>query len=207
MKPVFRNSPTTLRKSPVTRRPWTRLRTFMRLFNVSWLAYSFLFYSLSTQASSGDRSSGFQWCLAERMASQCASQLSTTHSTPPPWQTLALRITRWTCEDDCKYHCAHRMTSKALASNGGQRVEQYYGKWAFWRLWGMQEPASVLFSLMNFAAHLSGGLKLQRGIKTGHPMKGYYLAFTLSNLNLWIWSTIFHTRGRFSFSKISRPWH
>jgi hypothetical protein len=87
------------------------------------------------------------------------------------------------------------MTSKALASNGAQKVEQYYGKWPFWRLWGMQEPASVLFSLMNFAAHLSGGLELQRGMKAGHPMKGYYLAFTFSNLNLWIWSAVFHTRG------------
>jgi len=166
----------------------------MRLPVTPWLAYLLLLHCLQTQASSGDRSHGFQRCLAKKMALQCAQQ-ATAGPTSPSWQTLSLRITRWTCEDDCKYHCAHVMTSKALASNGSQRVEQYYGKWAFWRLWGMQEPASVFFSLANFVAHLRGGLKLQRELERGHPMKSYYLGFTLSNLNLWIWSAIFHTRG------------
>jgi len=32
----------------------------------------------------------------------------------------------------------------------GEPVQQYYGKWPFWRLLGMQEPASLLFSTLNF---------------------------------------------------------
>jgi hypothetical protein len=36
----------------------------------------------------------------------------------------------------------------------GQPVQKYFGKWPFRRLLGMQEPAAVLFSLANLAAHL-----------------------------------------------------
>lgn len=161
--------------------------------HIPWLAVSLLFYCLAVQASSGDRNPGFQWCLAERAASQCAPRVLSMRSTPA-WQTLSLRITRWTCEDDCKYQCAHHMTSEALASDGRTPVEQYYGKWAFYRLWGMQEPASVLFSLFNFGAHLTGGLRLLREMDEGHPMRSFYLVFILCNLNLWIWSAVFHTR-------------
>lgn len=165
----------------------------MRISTISWLAVLLFLHCHIVTASSGDRDPMFQWCLAERMASQCAPHMLPMHSTLP-WRTLSLRITRWTCEDDCKYQCTHRMTSKALASKGWP-VEQYYGKWAFWRLWGMQEPASVLFSLLNFFAHLRGGLELRRRMGRRHPMRGYYLGFMVSNLNLWIWSAVFHTRG------------
>ena len=100
------------------------------------------------------------------------------------------------------YHCTHVMTNKALAEK--RRVEQFHGKWAFWRLWGMQEPASVLFSLLNLYAHIRGGQKLQRRIPRWHPMKPYYLGFTLSNINLWIWSAVFHTRGeRIAWSNVT----
>ena len=175
----------------------------MRISSFSWLAYWLLLHCLTVQASSGDRSSGFQWCLAERMALQCAPHMLSMRPAPP-WQTFSLRITRWTCEDDCKYQCAHRMTSKALASKGRTPVEQYYGKWAFWRLWGMQEPASALFSLLNFSAHLKGGLELRRGMSQRHPMKNFYLGFTLANLNLWVWSAVFHTRGEYGKSIIQK---
>lgn len=142
-------------------------------------------------ASSGDRDRAFQWCLAKRMAQQChPATIASSH--PPKWQTLALRLTRWSCEDDCKYQCSHEMTTKALAEN--RRREQYYGKWAFWRFCGMQEPASVFFSLLNLYVHIQGGRKLQRQTPPRHAMKPYYLAFTLSNVNLWIWSAVFHTR-------------
>lgn len=36
----------------------------------------------------------------------------------------------------------------------GRRMVQFNGKWPFYRFMGMQEPASVLFSLLNmFAFH------------------------------------------------------
>src|ERR1700761_1837035 len=92
--------------------------------------------STGTYASSGDRNTGFQRCLSEKISKQCRSQ--DFYQNLP----LTLRLTRWSCEDDCKYQCSHIMTNRAVKHQ--QRIEQYYGKWAFWRFLGMQEPASVL---------------------------------------------------------------
>jgi len=138
-------------------------------------------------ASSGDRDPSFQSCLSQRVLDQCRAP------SPSP---LALRLTRRTCEDECKYQCSHIMTDNAILE--GRRPEQFYGKWAFWRFLGMQEPASVLFSLMNLWAHVRGGRNIRRRIRKGHPMRRYYLGFTAASLNLWIWSSVFHTRGKYS---------
>src|SRR5882762_3102109 len=89
-------------------------------------------------ASSGDRSSKFQDCVLGCSANTCQSS-----STLP----FALQITRWTCTDDCKYKCMHAITDQSIQQ--GDEIEQYFGKWPFWRLGGMQEPASVAFSLLN----------------------------------------------------------
>ena len=59
----------------------------------------------------------------------------------------------------------------------------------------MQEPASVLFSLMNLYAHMKGLESVKTRITDGHPMKGYYRLWALVNINAWIWSSVFHTRG------------
>jgi post-GPI attachment to proteins factor 3 len=143
-----------------------------------------LVFAASAHASSGDRDDAFQSCLSHRISEQCRTP------TPLPFP---LQLMRWTCEDDCKYQCTHIMTDKALSE--GRRPAQFYGKWAFWRFLGMQEPASVVFSLMNLWAHVRGGRKLRRRIRKDHPMKWYYLVFTIVSLNLWIWSAVFHTRG------------
>lgn len=138
-------------------------------------------------ASSGDRSEDFQYCVAK-----CASNFC-----QPPQSVvlpLALRLTHWTCTDDCKYSCMHDITDQEIQR--GADIQQYYGKWPFWRFAGMQEPASVAFSLINLWSHVRGGLKIQRGIPDTHPMKSYYLFWCFTGINAWIWSSVFHTRGK-----------
>ncbi|KAF7298467.1 Post-GPI attachment to proteins factor 3 [Mycena kentingensis (nom. inval.)] len=130
-------------------------------------------------ASWGDRSSEFQNCLTRCSPSQCSL-------------SLPLRITRWTCEDNCKYTCMHEITTRDKKL--GDRVHQYYGKWPFWRLLGMQEPASVAFSCLNFWAHWRGLARVRREIPDGHPMKRYYILWAFTGMNAWIWSAVFHTR-------------
>ncbi|KAG9007385.1 hypothetical protein FRB94_014412 [Tulasnella sp. JGI-2019a] len=76
------------------------------------------------------------------------------------------------------------------------RVEQYYGKWPFWRFLGMQEPASVLFSLLNMLAHIEGERNLMRRISKNHPMRPYYAIYVALGINTWVWSAIFHTRDK-----------
>ncbi|KAI6140430.1 Per1-like protein [Pisolithus tinctorius] len=133
-------------------------------------------------ASSGDRSSDFQNCL-----SKCVGRCH-------PWTVLSLdlRLTRWTCTDDCKYTCMHMLTDNAVRD--GKPIQQYYGKWPFWRFLGMQEPASVAFSLWNMWFHLQGARQISRRIPAAHPMKPYYLTWAYVSINAWIWSAVFHTR-------------
>ena len=89
------------------------------------------------------------------------------------------------------------ITNVAIEHNAP--VEQYYGKWPFWRFAGMQEPASVLFSILNLVAHYRGMRKIQVRVPDTHPMKKYYLGFALASMNAWIWSSVFHTRGPLLF--------
>jgi len=87
----------------------------------------------------------------------------------------------------------HNITDKAIEVH--DNVYQYYGKWPFWRFAGMQEPASVLFSLLNLWGHVKG-LRAANGlIPETHPMRRYYLGWGLVNVNAWIWSAVFHIRG------------
>jgi hypothetical protein len=91
----------------------------------------------------------------------------------------------------------HALTDLALES--GVPVQQYYGKWPFWRLAGMQEPASVAFSVANLLMHVLGADWLRRGVHPAHPMKPFYLTWAYLNINAWVWSAVFHTRGVCSF--------
>lgn len=133
-------------------------------------------------ASAGDRDMAFQSCVSDCSSLCDPSELPTT-----------LRLTRWTCSDDCKYVCMQDITTQKMEN--GKPVLQYYGKWPFWRLSGIQEPASVAFSLLNMWFHLKGNIKLRHDIPKHHPMRWYYLAWSIASINTWIWSTVFHTRG------------
>ncbi|EJD06237.1 Per1-like protein [Fomitiporia mediterranea MF3/22] len=138
-------------------------------------------------ASAGDRSDLFQRCLAICKQRNCWSQT-------PISLSLSLRLTRWTCADDCAYSCMHQITDSSTAY--GQPVVQYYGKWPFWRFLGMQEPASVLFSLLNFWVHLRGYRTVKMLVPDRHPMKPFMILWSAVNMNAWTWSTIFHVRDK-----------
>lgn len=140
-------------------------------------------------ASSGDRAVEFQGCVLDCTTSQHCDQFEAT-------KALSLRLTGWSCLDDCKYSCMHRITDSAIKAS--KPVQQYYGKWPFWRLVGMQEPASVLFSLCNLWSHLIGFRQVRRKLSNTHPMKKLYLLWSILSMNAWFWSAIFHTRGKLS---------
>ncbi|KAH9171436.1 Per1-like protein [Lactarius sanguifluus] len=150
----------------------------MRLYSLPLWLLAFAF-TAGTLASSGDRSNEFQRCLE-----QCTRQSCTSDGYPVHAQSLALRLTLWTCTDDCKYLCMHTLTDMA----------QYYGKWPFWRYAGMQEPAAVAFSLANLLMHVLGADWLRHGVHPTHPMRPYYLTWAYLSVNAWIWSAVFHTR-------------
>jgi hypothetical protein len=66
----------------------------------------------------------------------------------------SLRLLQWSWVDNCRYECMHQVVAARLRR--GAPVQQYHGKWPFVRVLGVQEPASVLFSLANLAGYLIG---------------------------------------------------
>ena len=73
-------------------------------------------------------------------------------------------------------------------------VVQYHGKWPFHRILGIQEPFSVLFSLLNFLAHRYGLSKIYESIPADYPLRKYYVVFSYMGLASWLFSMMFHTR-------------
>jgi post-GPI attachment to proteins factor 3 len=72
---------------------------------------------------------------------------------------------------------------------------QFHGKWPFHRFLGMQEPASVLFSLGNLYAHYQGlNSKVRPQIPASYGLRPYYEALAYVGMASWIASAVFHTR-------------
>lgn len=88
------------------------------------------------------------------------------------------------------------MTDRRVARDPPYRepILQYHGKWPFYRFLGMQEPASVVFSLANYLAHDHGMSKIREQIPSSYPLRKFYLAFGYFGLASWTFSMIFHTR-------------
>ncbi|CAG8594054.1 10767_t:CDS:1 [Acaulospora morrowiae] len=133
-------------------------------------------------ASAGDLDQEFQKCVADSSA-KCSLN---------PTLPLILRIFAWSCEDNCRYKCMHQITDQAVSLN--KEIAQYYGKWPFHRLWGIQEPASVLFSILNGYMHYRYLPKLHRQIQDFYYMKKFYIIYAYIGINSWIWSSVYHSR-------------
>ncbi|KAI8987980.1 Per1-like protein [Mycotypha africana] len=143
-----------------------------------------LLFSIVTicAASYGDQQYVYRHCVAD-----CASR---TDISELPFY---LRLLRWNVQQNCGYHCMHQITQRAIQEN--TNIYQYHGKWPFYRLYGIQEPASVLFSILNGLMHLRYFQIIRRQVNELYqPLKTYYLITSIIGMNAWLWSTVFHTR-------------
>ncbi|KAI9751196.1 MAG: hypothetical protein M1815_001300 [Lichina confinis] len=109
---------------------------------------------------------------------------------------IHLRLLQWTCPAECDYTCQHIVTDLRKASDPPmpEPIVQYHGKWPFVRLFGVQEPFSVFFSLLNLVAHRRGISDIRASIPSGYPLRRFYLAFGYLGISSWVFSMIFHTR-------------
>jgi hypothetical protein len=80
-------------------------------------------------------------------------------------------------------------------------LPQFHGKWTFSRIFGIQEPASAIFSALNLLATFVAWRKYCRsvlvtdGIKSALVDDSYFVITTISailGMNAWLWSTVFH---------------
>ena len=65
----------------------------------------------------------------------------------------------------------------------------------------MQEPISVIFSIVHFVIHWKALQKFRQEIRKDAPCYKVWHAFALVSLNGWIWSTVFHSRD-FPFTEL-----
>lgn len=124
--------------------------------------------------------------------------------------SMVLQYWQWDCTSDCSYLCMWKL--EAVKTGG---VEKYYGKWPFVRYMGMQEPASVIFSMLNLAVHAYALIKLSKRLiksKTSSPslksnakssssspsspsqFASLWLLHVTVTINAWLWSAVFHGR-------------
>ncbi|TMW42904.1 hypothetical protein DOY81_012010, partial [Sarcophaga bullata] len=107
-------------------------------------------------------------------------------------QTVFDKLLQWSCADECQYGCMWRTVDAFL--DRGWPIPQFYGKWPFVRFFGMQEPASVIFSIFNIVAHLKNLRKFRKEVRPDSPCYKIWHIFTAVSLNAWIWSVVFHAR-------------
>ncbi|XP_020290926.1 post-GPI attachment to proteins factor 3 [Pseudomyrmex gracilis] len=143
----------------------------------------------SAVGSIGDRSRIYNKCLALCRSSNCENE--TNFKKQPPFSLILMN---WSCKEDCSYMCMWKTVDSFVTD--GLKVPQFHGKWPFIRLFGCQEPASVLFSLLNFYAHWKMFREFKNNVDSAWPMFHAWRYFSFICLNGWFWSVVFHSRDR-----------
>ena len=150
-----------------------------------------------TLASVGDRSYVFGQCTRVCFEKQCRKH--DNYTTFESQQAFYMRLLRWSCLDECRYNCMWQ-TVEYFVEVEKRGVPQFYGKWPFVRLAGLQEPVSCFASLLNFLAHAFMLKKLRQKMSRNAPFGRLWLGFGFFSLNAWFWSTVFHARD-FDFTE------
>ncbi|XP_023296507.2 post-GPI attachment to proteins factor 3 [Lucilia cuprina] len=151
-------------------------------------------YISYTLASNGDRTGFFNHCRQNCERQNCSADGIDIQEQAIKYyqQTVFDRLLQWSCVDECQYGCMWR-TVEAFRDRGWP-IPQFYGKWPFVRFLGLQEPASVLFSIFNIIAHLRNLRKFRKNVRPDSPCYKLWHVFTAVSLNAWIWSVVFHAR-------------
>lgn len=167
-------------------------------------------------ASAGDADPHYRACLQECEETGCVAQRCFPHcnfssgggSMDGQWflqEPLYLQWKQWDCQGNCRYYCMVDREKEREAAGYGP--VKYHGKWPFKRVYGIQEPASVAFSLLNLAMHFHGWvsllillfckLPLRRDKKAYYDYASLWHIYGLLSLNSWFWSAVFHSSGNY----------
>lgn len=157
-------------------------------------------------ASVGDSSVVFNECLDKCWLTNCTLRsivsnldfddedlklpnLITNHDQNQPYY---LKLLGWDCAEECKYKCM--WDTVEMFQNYGIEIPQFYGKWPFVRVMGIQEPASALASVLNFAVNFLMFQRMRKKTPRNYPYKQVWNLFAFVSLNTWFWSAVFHTK-------------
>ncbi|XP_072029419.1 post-GPI attachment to proteins factor 3-like isoform X2 [Amphiura filiformis] len=141
-------------------------------------------------SSLGDKSIPFQNYLRKCLIANCSSQDKLMHFEEV--QPHYMQLLGWNCKEECKYHSmwntVHHFIKHKL------EVPQFYGKWPFIRILGIQEPASVIFSVLNGLANIYMIWRMRQRIPKKAPMCNIWQGYAMIASVAWVFSTIFHAR-------------
>jgi hypothetical protein len=146
------------------------------------------------RASAGDMDPSFITCVDACDTSTCGSD---PYGAP---SRFGDGFPHWACHDDCVYDCMHDITLRRREAGYGPL--KYYGHWPFVRLFGLEEPASVLFSLLNgvpYAWNLASSSCALSSPAHRHPSRQHYMEpwlvlYYVIGINAWGCSAFFHAR-------------
>ncbi|KAK7401662.1 hypothetical protein VNO78_13308 [Psophocarpus tetragonolobus] len=143
-------------------------------------------------------------CFRERCFPNCKAS-SDGVTIDHPWNMLESLYVHWkkgNCQNDCQYYCMLNREKERELLN--ESPEKYHGKWPFERIYGIQEPTSMAFSILNLVMHFHGWmsfstllynkLPLKAGKRSYYEYASLWHAYGLLSLNCWFWSVIFHIR-------------
>ncbi|ESW21288.1 hypothetical protein PHAVU_005G058200 [Phaseolus vulgaris] len=144
-------------------------------------------------------------CIGKRCFPNCKISADEVPVVGPPWGMVEPLYARWKkghCKSNCQYYCMlNREKERELLNKD---PEKYHGKWPFKRIYGIQDPASMVFSSLNLVMHFHGWMSFFTLIYNKLPLKArkrpYYEyaslwhIYGLLSLNSWFWSAIFHSR-------------
>lgn len=114
------------------------------------------------------------------------------HDTWRSQQSVGESLLGWSCSDDCRYFCMWSTVDTFIQYR--LNVPQFHGKWPFLRICGVQEPASAFFSILNLASNVYMLRWLINKVPSHAPMLRVWILYSLTAINAWFWSTVFHTR-------------
>lgn len=108
-----------------------------------------------------------------------------------------MKLMGWDCGLNCDYQCQRIITKDRL--NNNEEVLQFHGKWPFLRIFGIQELASVIFSVGNFIPHFIGARKIIQAMKLELSWTNSFqyintLAMAIITMGAWTASLVFHVR-------------
>ncbi|CAG9859950.1 unnamed protein product [Phyllotreta striolata] len=142
-----------------------------------------------SDASSGDHSPFYQKCVAKCEIGNCTED---GKEFKEDTQAYINRITLWNCKQECQYDCMWQTVEAFHERNW--RTPQFHGKWPFIRVLGMQEPASVIFSLLNAFIHFKMIKKFREKVRPTCPLVWLWHVYFIVCVHAWFWSAIFHYR-------------
>ncbi|KAI8362604.1 Per1-like protein [Blakeslea trispora] len=146
-----------------------------------WLC--FLGLCTAVIASEGDEEPVFTYCVNKCSYLSCPTELN-----------FFLRLLQWSCPENCRYTCMQKITDYAIRHH--KTIYQYFGKWPFYRILGIQEPASVIFSIGNGIVQGYSFVQLRRHVPSTYFLRPWMLLYTVIGMNAWVWSTVFHSRDK-----------